>query len=219
MNAKTFVEGLKEELQGLLAKLKSNETLVAESSGRLEVKSLLKIALKNEMEATLVGARWVENTPEIFCKLAFARQVGDESRHYRLIEARLQELGENLDDYDPLKPALSPLTEYLLGLQGTIEKAVAGPFARESIAVVKNNQFISFLKEKGDLGTAKIYEETIQKDEAFHHQLGEDLLLRLVRTDEDQRRASAAVEKTLGLAEELTRLAAEKKGIVRAPGC
>jgi len=219
MDTKIFLEGLKKDLEGLLAKLKPNDTLVEESRGKLEIPVLLKIALKNEMEATLVGARWVDNTPETFCKLAFARQVGDESKHYRLIEGRLKELGVSLDDFDPLKPTLSPLTEYLLGLNTTIEKAAAGPFARESIAVVKNAQFISLLKEKGDLATAKLYEDTIQVDEAYHHQLGEDLLLRLVKTGEDQMRVTAAVEKTLGLAEELTRLAAEKKGLVRAPGC
>lgn len=219
MDTQTFILGLKKDLEGLLAKLKPNESLVEESRGKLEIPVLLKIALKNEMEATLVGARWVDNTPETFCKLAFARQVGDESKHYRLIEGRLKDLGVNLDDFDPLKPSLSPLTEYLLGLNSTIEKAAAGPFARESIAVVKNAQFISLLKEKGDLAIAKIYEETIQIDEAYHHQLGEDLLLKLVSTGEDQMRVTAAVEKTLGLAEELTRLAAEKKGLVRAPGC
>jgi 1,2-phenylacetyl-CoA epoxidase catalytic subunit len=219
METAAFISGLKEELGGLLAKLQPNETLVAESSGRLEIPVLLKIALKNEMEATLVGARWVENTPEVFCKLAFARQVGDESKHYRLIEGRLKELGVSLEGFDPLAPSLSPLTEHLLNLTGTIEKAAAGPFARESIAVVKNNQFISLLREKGDLATAKLYEDTIQKDEAYHHELGENLLLKLVKTDDDRRRATAAMEKTLSLAEELTRLAAEKKGICRAPGC
>ncbi len=219
METQAFMTGLKKDLEGLLAKLKPNETLVEESRGKLEIPLLLKIALKNEMEATLVGARWADNTPEVFCKLAFARQVGDESKHYRLIEARLKELGENLEGFDPLQPNLSPLTDYLLNLTTTLEKAAAGPFAREAIAVVKNNQFISLLKEKGDLATAKLYEETIQIDEAHHHQLGENLLLRLVKTGEDQMRVTAAVEKTLGLAEELTRLAAEKKGLVRAPGC
>lgn len=219
MDTPTFLAGLKKDLDGLLAKLKPNETLVAETRGKLEVPMLLKVALKNEMEATLVGARWVENTPEVFAKLAFARQVGDEAKHYRLIEGRLKELGVSLDGFDPLQPALSPLTEHLLGLTTTLEKAAAGPFARESIAVVKNRQFIELLKEKEDFATAKLYEETIQPDEAYHHQLGENLLLRLVTTGEDQMRAAAAVEKTLALAEELTRMAAEKKGLVRAPGC
>lgn len=219
MDTPTFIAGLKKDLEALLAKLKPNEALIEETRGKLEIPMLLKIALKNEMEATLVGARWIDNTLETFCKLAFARQVGDESKHYRLIEGRLKELGENLDGFDPLKPSLSPLTEYLLSLNTTIEKAAAGPFAREAIAVVKNNQFISLLKEKGDFVTAKLYEETIQVDEGYHHQLGENLLQQLVKTGEDQMRAIAAVERTLGLAEELTRLAAEKKGLVRAPGC
>lgn len=219
MDTLTFIAGLKKNLEALLAKLKPNETLIEETRGKLRIPMLLKIALKNEMEATLVGARWVDNTPETFGKLAFARQVGDESKHYRLIEGRLKEMGENLDGFDPLKPRLSPLTEYLLSLNTTIEKAAAGPFAREAIAVVKNNQFISLLKEKGDFVTAKLYEETIQVDEGYHHQLGENLLQQLVKTGEDQMRAIAAVERTLGLAEELTRLAAEKKGLVRAPGC
>lgn len=219
MDTQTFIKGLKKELETLLEKLAPNETLLAESKGRLDVPTLLKIALKNEMEATLVAARWVQNTPETPLKLAFARQVGDESKHYQLIEQRLKEMGVELEGYDPLAPALSPLAEHLLTLEDSIEKAASGPFAREAVAVVKNRQFIELLKEYGDAATAEIYEEIIQKDEAFHHQLGEGLLLELVKTADDQEKARKGVEKTLSLAEELTRLAAVKKGVLRGPGC
>jgi bacterioferritin (cytochrome b1) len=219
MDTKTFISGLKQDLSKLLLRLKPNESLVCETSGSLKVTDLLKAALKNEMEATLVGAKWVTNTKETFCTLAFAKQVGDEAKHYRMIEQRLLELGEPTENFDPLAPKISPLTEYLLGIESTLEKAASGPFAREAIAVFKNAQFIEHLKEMDDTQTAELYENTIQKDEAYHHQLGESLLLRLVHTEADQKIVEAAVEKTLGLAEELTRLAAEKKGILRGPGC
>lgn len=219
MDTKSFMSRLKTDLENLLAKLEPNETLIAESQGKLEIPALLKIALKNEMEATLVAAKWVQNTPETFCKLAYARQVGDESKHYGLIEQRLHQMGVNLENYDPMQPALTPLTEHLMGLPTSLEKAAAGPFAREAIAVTKNRQFIALLKEKGDLETAKLYEDTIQIDEAYHHELGESLLLKLIKTENDQKIVQSSVEKTLHLADELTRMAAEKKGIVRGPGC
>ncbi|MCP5464633.1 MAG: ferritin-like domain-containing protein [Deltaproteobacteria bacterium] len=215
----TYLEELKSIIESRLALIQPNETLIQESKGSLEIPTLLKIALKNEMEATIVGAKWVGNTPETFCKLVFAKQVGDEAKHYRLIEDRLKDLGVDLINFDPLAPDLSPLTKHLLSLKTTIEKAAGGPFARESIAVVKNEQFLNLLDERGDIETENLYRNTIQKDEAYHKQLGETLLKKLIKTKEDFLLAKQAIDSTLDLAEELTKQAAEKKGIVNAPGC
>ena len=106
-----------------------------------------------------------------------------------------------------------------MSLKTTIEKAAGGPFTRESIAVVKNEQFLDLLSERKDFETEKLYKDTIQKDEAYHKQLGETLLKRLIKTKEDFLLAKQAVDSTLSLAEELTKQVAEKKGIVNAPGC
>ena len=64
-----------------------------EPSDTMTVTKLLMLALKNELEATECAAAWLPTTPEVNVKLALARQAGDEAKHYRMIQARLMELG------------------------------------------------------------------------------------------------------------------------------
>lgn len=219
MDAATFVEQLSAANQEILGRLAPAETLVAESGGDLRLENLLKIALKNELEATEIAARWLVSTPDVEVKLALARQAGDEAKHYRLIEAHLQELGVDLTGFDPLAQGFGPLFNYLNTLEDTVERVAAGQFTREAIAVVKNRQFIDLCEAQGHTATAKLYRDTIQKDEEYHHLLGRTLLLRLATTPEAQERARRAAQQTLELAEELQHLALTKLGIHHAPGC
>jgi 1,2-phenylacetyl-CoA epoxidase catalytic subunit len=219
MDAALFVEQLDAANQEILSRLAPAETLVAESGGDLRLENLLKIALKNELEATEIAARWLVSTPDIEVKLALARQAGDEARHYRLIEAHLQELGADLSGFDPLAPGFGPLFMYLDSLEDTVERVAAGQFTREAIALVKNQQFIDLCNAQGHTATATLYRDTIQKDEGYHHLLGRMLLLRLATTPEAQERARRAATRTLELAEELQHLALTKLGIHHAPGC
>ena len=71
MDATTFVERLSATNQEILDRLAPVETLVAESAGDLCPENLLKIALKNELEATEIAARWLVSTPDVDVKLAF----------------------------------------------------------------------------------------------------------------------------------------------------
>ncbi|MGQ4806791.1 hypothetical protein NKDENANG_00126 [Candidatus Entotheonellaceae bacterium PAL068K] len=219
MDATTFVEQLSATNQEILSRLAPAETLVAESAGDLRLENLLKIALKNELEATEIAARWLVSTPDVEVKLALARQAGDEAKHYRLIEAHLQELGVDLSSFDPLAQGYGPLFAYLDGLEETVERVAAGQFTREAIAVVKNQQFIDLCEAQGHTATAALYRNTIQKDEAYHQQLGHTLLLRLATTPETQESAKRAASRTLELAEELHHLALTKMGVHHAPGC
>lgn len=219
MDAATFVEELNAANQEILRRLAPAETLVAESGGDLRLENLLKIALRNELEATEIAARWLGSTSDVDVKLSLARQAGDEAKHYRLIEAHLHELGVDLSDFDPLAQGFGPLTAYLATLDDTVERVAAGQFTREAIAVVKNQQFIEFCEAKGHTTTAALYRDTIQKDEEYHHLLGRKLLLRLATTPEAQALARQAAARTLELAEELQHLARTKMGIHHAPGC
>jgi hypothetical protein len=85
--------------------------------------------------------------------------------------------------------------------------------------VVKNQQFIDWCKAMGHQATAELYHNIIQPDEAYHHRLGRDLLLRLATTPEAQERATQAATRTLELAEELQHLVFTKMGVHHAPGC
>ena len=219
MTAEEFVRSLGAENDALLARLAPDDTLKPEVEGALNVPNLLKVALKNEVEATELAARWLVTTSEIDVKLAFARQVGDEARHYRLIAERLQAIGFDPAGFDPLEKGYGPLFNYLDTLKTTVERVAAGQFTREAIAVVKNRQFIQFCERAGDEETAALYRDVIEPDERYHHDLGRRLLLSLARTPEAQEAARAAARRTLALAEELQVKALATAGIHHAPGC
>jgi hypothetical protein len=219
MTSQAFVERLEKETQGLLAGLAPDATLRPEVEGPLNVPNLLKVALKNEMEATEIAARWLVSTDDVTVKLALARQVGDEAKHYRLIGDRLRALGFDPDTFDPLAGGYGPLFTYLDSLRTAVERVAAGQFTREGIAVVKNRQFIEFCERTGDRETAALYRDIIEPDERHHHALGRALLLRLATTPETQAAATRAARRTLELAEELQKRALTTAGIHHAPGC
>jgi bacterioferritin (cytochrome b1) len=219
MDSQAFVEELDARNQELLRRLAPEATLEPEAEGDLSVVNLLKVALKNEIEASESAARWMATTAEIDVKLALARQVGDEAKHYRLVADRLRELGFDASGFDPLAKGYGPLFQYLDTLKATVERVAAGQFTREAIAIVKNRQFIEFCEAAGDQGTARLYREIIEPDERHHHELGRRLLLRYATTVEAQAAARQAARRTLELAEELQALALEKAGIHHAPGC
>ena len=219
MTAEEFVSRLDTDNQRLLRQLAPDDTLRPEVEGDLNVLNLLKVALKNEIEATEIAARWLVTTDDIPVKLAFASQVGDEAKHYRMIAERLRALGFDPAGFDPLAKGYGPLFTYLTTLGTTVERVAAGQFTREAIAVVKNRQFIEFCEHAGDRETATMYRDVIEPDERYHHELGRSLLLRLADTPEAQAAATAAARKTLALAEELQRAALSGAGIHHAPGC
>ena len=219
MTAADFVARLDAENQAALRGLEPDATLTPEVQGPLNVPNLLKVALKNEIEATEIAARWLVTTDDVAVKLALARQVGDEAKHYRLIADRLGQLGIDAGSLDPLAGGYGPLFKYLDTLATTAERVAAGQFTREAIAVVKNRQFIEFCDRVGDKDTAALYRDTIEPDERYHHDLGRRLLLRLAATPEAQQAATAAARRTLALAEELQKKALATAGIHHAPGC
>jgi hypothetical protein len=219
MTAAEFVAKLDADNRALLDRLAPDDTLKPEVEGDLTVPNLLKVALKNELEATEIAARWLVTTEDVDVKLALARQVGDEAKHYRLIADRLRGLGLDLAGFNPLGKGWGPLFSYLDTLQATVERVAAGQFTREAIAVVKNRQFIEFCERAGDRDTASLYRDVIEPDEAYHHELGRRLLLRLATTPEAQAAAARAARRTLDLADELQRMALTSAGIHHAPGC
>lgn len=219
MTAAEFVAQLDETNQAVLRRLEPEATLKPEVAGNLNVENLLKVALKNEIEATEIAARWLVTTTDVEVKMAFARQAGDEAKHYRMIAERLGELGFDARTFDPLAQGFGPLFKYLDSLETTVERVAAGQFTREAIAVVKNRQFIEFCDRAGDRLTATLYREIIEPDERFHHQLGRSLLLKLATTPDTQEAARRASAHTLTLAEELQGAALRTAGIHHAPGC
>ena len=213
MTAEQFVKALGDENEALLARLAPDATLEPEVDGALNVPNLLKVA------PTEIAARWLVAESDVDVKLAFARQVGDEAKHYRLIAERLRDIGFDPAGVDPLAKGFGPLFNYLDSLTTTVERVAAGQFTREAIAVVKNRQFIEFCERAGDTATATLYRDIIEPDERYHHDLGRRLLLRLATTSEAQDAARRVARRTLELAEELQVKALATAGIHHAPGC
>jgi uncharacterized ferritin-like protein (DUF455 family) len=219
MTSEEFVRQLDSENQRRLSLLAPADTLKPEVEGDLNVLNLLKVALRNEIEATEIAARWLVTTDDVDVKLALARQVGDEAKHYRMIADRLRALGFDARSFDPLAKGYGPLFQYLDTLTTTVERVAAGQFTREAIAVVKNRQFIEFCERAGDRETATMYRDVIEPDERYHHDLGRTLLLRLATTPETQAAATRTARRTLELADELQKKALATAGIHHAPGC
>jgi 1,2-phenylacetyl-CoA epoxidase catalytic subunit len=219
MDANDFVAELIRENAELLARLAPAATLTNEVGGDLAPAKLLRVALKNEIEASEIAALWLPSAGSIALKLALARQAGDEARHYARIEERLRELGDNLDGYNPLAAGYSPIFQYLKGLATDVERVAAGQFTREAIAMVKNRQFIELCESAGDAETARLYREVIEPDESFHHEMGVRFLRELAIDANTQALARAARRRTIELAEELQNAAFSRAKIHHAPGC
>src|SRR5258705_7095390 len=105
VTAAEFVAQLDETNQAVLRRLEPEATLKPEVSGALNVTNLLKVALKNEIEATEIAARWLVTTTDVEVKMAFARQAGDEAKHYRMIAERLRGAGVGARSFPPPPPA------------------------------------------------------------------------------------------------------------------
>jgi uncharacterized ferritin-like protein (DUF455 family) len=219
MTAEEFVAALDAENRARLHGLEPDATLTHEVKGPLNVPNLLKVALRNEAEATLIAGRWLASCDDVKLMLALARQAADEAKHYELIAKRLGELGFDADGFEPLAGGVGPLTRYLDTLTTSVERVAAGQFTREAIAIVKNRQFIDFCERVGDKATAALYRDIIEPDERHHHELGRRTLLRLATTPAAQEAARRAARSTLELAEELQKKALATAGIHHAPGC
>jgi hypothetical protein len=217
MEPAPFLAELDRTVEAALQRIGDAAT-AAEPAAGVGIAALLATALKKELEASEEAALWMTREDDVEVKLCLARQCGDEAKHYRLIEARLRELGVDpparLADGGP-----SPMFQYLAGLETTVERVAAGQFTREALALVQNQVFIALCEARGDEGTARLYREQIQPDERHHHEMGRRLLLRLAAGDEAQARARAASARTLEIAGEIQEIVRLKKGIARAPGC
>jgi hypothetical protein len=218
MDPEAFLAELDRDVERTLGAL-GEAAGAAEPAPQIGVPQLLVAALRKELEASEEAALWMTREGDVDVKLALARQCGDEAKHYRLIEARLRALGVDTAALRPLEGGPTPMYAYLAGLETTVERVAAGPYAREALARVHNDIFIAYCEAHGDAETARLYREVIQPDEGHHHEAGRRLLGRLAVTDEDQARARAASARTLVIAGELQEMARLKKGIARAPGC
>lgn len=219
LQAASFVHELESYVNERLSSLDLLKESEIQAADRSEIVRRLKMALKNELEASEIAAVWLPTTPEVEVKLALARQVGDEAKHYRLIEEHLAGMGADLTGFNPTAEGYGPMFQLLAGFKTTVERIGAAQFTRESLALKKNEQFIEFCDAAGDRATAKLYRESIQPDEQWHVRLGQMVLEKYAITQELQAQARKAVEAVLDLAVKIQTKQLKEMKVSHAPGC
>lgn len=207
-----------------LEQLKAEKLAPIISAGRMsldgaagDARTMLQVALANEINVSELAALWMPTTAELDVKLAFARQAGDEAGHFMLVADRLRALGFDVDEFSP--PGENPLFRYMQGLTSTVERIAAGLFTLESLAYAVNENFMAFCAARGDDETVRIYREYIQPDERAHQELGQRLLAKYAITPTLEQLARDTVAKVLELAAATRAKAAEKLGSACFPGC
>jgi len=214
-----FVKELEDYVSEKLSSLDLVKETEIGAAERAEIVRRLKIALKNELEASELAALWMPTTPEIEVKLALARQAGDEAKHYRLIEKHLEKMGIDLAGFNPLADGYGPMFQLLSGFKSTVERIGAAQFTREALALKKNQQFIEFCEAAGDHETAKLYRDQIQPDEEWHVEFGLYVLEKYAGTPELQAQARKAVQAVLELAVKIQNKQLREMKLSHAPGC
>ena len=217
MNGTEFVAQLKMENEILLAKI-DEPPEPGSAADRNTLATLLKMALKNEIEAAEIAAEWVATTPELDAKVALARHAGDEARHYQLVEEQVRAMGIALEDFRPLDPP-SPVLSYLRTLTTTVERVAAALVAREAMGGRRNVQFLAFLEAAGQRDLAALYRDVINPDEDRHHLAGCEVLARLATTPATQEAARRAARGLLETGNRVRETALEKTGATVIPGC
>src|SRR5262245_43348697 len=187
MEADAFLQALDAfRAQRLAPVVGAGRTSLADGAS-VDARTMLQIALANEIGVSELAAAWMPGTPEVEVKIALARQSGDEAGHFELVADRLAALGFDLTSFRP--PAANPLFDYLRGLATTVERLAGGLYTLESIAYAVNENFMAFCQQRGDTETVRIYREYIQPDELRHHQLGRQLLAKYAADPQSQQRA------------------------------
>jgi bacterioferritin (cytochrome b1) len=195
-----FVDDLERELLRALARL--GEQARVAMSPSVPVTDLLAAALRDEIETAEIAALWLTDEPDLDLRLGFARQVGDEARHFERIAERIRELGAD-PTADPRTRAHSPVFRYLRGLQTPAERLAAG-LVREAVARLKNALLAQVCEAMGDTDTARLCRDEVGPDEMRHLEFCRKELPRYALTLTDQEAARRAVARTLQLAEEAT---------------
>ena len=218
MDGESFVRELKAASEQYLSKLDAEPLLDARAGTTANVIALLKLALKNEIEAAVIACEWVPTTPELEAALTLARHAGDEARHFELLAERLRVLGADLSGSDPLTPP-SPVLQYLRTLGTSVERIAAALVAREAMGERRNAQFVKFLEAVGQSELAALYRDIINPDEERHHAAGCAVLARLATTSETQNAARRAALRLLEIGDQVRSNLLEKTGAPVVPGC
>ncbi len=157
-----------------------------------QIRYRMRQGVYNELRTAELIAAWIPYVKEREVRELLPRQLDDEQRHYQLLRARLLELGEDPDSYEPL-PEWVALFDWLVASRSrpTLEKLAMFQFAGETQSCEGFETLIRLAQEL-DPVTAHLYRTQILPDEYRHAAIGRQALLLLADTPERQRQASEA---------------------------
>jgi hypothetical protein len=162
---------------------------------RLEqIRYRMRQGVYNELRSVELIAAWIPHVAEREIRRLLPGQLEDEHRHYRLLRARLIELGEDPDGYTPL-PEWAALFDWLVACRArpTLEKLAMFQFAGETQSCDGFETLIALARDVDPM-TADLYEKEILPDEYRHAAIGRQALLLLADTPARQEAARTACE-------------------------
>ncbi len=159
---------------------------------RAQLRARMRQGVYNELRAAELIAAWIPWVPEREIRALLPRQLDDEQRHYQLLRARLEALGEDPDGFEPL-PEWRDLFDWLVAARSrpSLEKLAMFQFAGETQSC-EGFEALVRLASDIDPETAELYRTQILPDERVHAAIGRRALLLLADSPEAQRRAREA---------------------------
>ena len=203
VTAEVYVSELEFKNQESYRGLISSRYLPALSSEGVSVSDAMRWETKMVIETIENSALWLADTESLELKLACAAYCGERARHFRLLGDRLAALGLAPGSYDPRQGGYSRLFAFMRSLQTTEERASAGFFALPGMSLARLGALAAFCEEKADTETAHLLRDSIMPDEEARIEIGREILVGLVTSDETQARARRASYKTVELLTDL----------------
>ncbi len=203
VTADVYVSELELKNQESFRDLVATRYLPALASEGLSVADALRWECKMVIESIEVAALWLADTESLNLKLACATTCGDRARHFRLLTERLACLGLAAGSYDPRQGGYSRLFGFLRSLQTGEERAAAGFLTLAGMSAVRLTGLASFCDDKGDPESARMLREALLPEEETRVDVGRELLVAQVTTDETQARARRASYRVVELLTDL----------------
>jgi hypothetical protein len=203
VTADVSVSELEIKNQESFRNLVATRYLPALASEGVSVAEALRWECKMIIESIESAALWLADTESLILKLACATACGERAHHFRLLTDRLADLGLAAGSYDPRQGGYSRLYGFLRSLQTGEERAAAGFLTLAGMSAVRLVGLASFCDDKGDPESARLVRESVLPEEEARVDVGRELLVALVPTDETQARARRASYRVIELLTDL----------------
>jgi len=126
MTGEEFVRDLDARNQTILKRLDPESTLQARGQGRADGSQPAQGRPQERDRSHGNRLAMLVATDDVEVKMAFARQAGDEAKHYRMIADRLRDLGFDARAFNPVAKGYGPLFQFLDRLTTTVRAGGRG---------------------------------------------------------------------------------------------